>query len=308
MNHPPNVMLVGLGAIGTIHADRLQKALPDTFSVLIDEDRRMRYEKEGIHLNGNPCFFSFVTPEDDVPPADLFLVAVKQHHLLSAMELMRPFVSEDTTILSLLNGISSEDILADHFPEAQILHGFCVGTDAVRVGGRVGCTNIGRIVFGEKHQIIPSENVVAVSQLFEQADIPNVVPDDILREQWWKFLMNVGINQVSAVSGATYGDFFETPEILSRAVLASREVIAVARHEGINLTEKDIESYVAILRTLTPGGKTSMLQDIEAKRQTEVDLFSGTVMALGRRHGVPTPVNDELHRLICLMQHEYGAD
>ena len=307
MNHPPNVMLVGLGAIGAIYADRLQQALPDTFNVLVDEDRRMRYEKEGIHLNGNPCYFSFVTPEDDMPPADLFLVAVKQHHLASAMELMRPFVSEDTTILSLLNGIRSEDILADEFPDAHILHGFCVGTDAVRMGGRVSCTNVGRIVFGEKDQVIPSETVVQVSQLFEQADIPNVVPEDILREQWWKFMMNVGINQVSAVTGATYGDFFRNPETLAHAVRASREVVEIAYLEGIDLAENDIDRYIAILHTLTPDGKTSMLQDIEAKRQTEVDLFSGTVMALARRHGVPTPVNEELFRLISLKQSEYFA-
>jgi len=305
MNHPPNVMLVGLGAIGAIYADRLQKAIPDTFSVLVDEDRRKRYEKEGIHLNGNPCFFSYVTPEDDIPPADLFLVAVKQHHLALAMELMKPFVSEDTTILSLLNGISSEDILAGKFPEAHILHGFCVGTDAVRIGGRISCKSVGRIVFGEKDQVIPSETVVLVSQLFEQADIPNIVPEDILQEQWWKFMMNVGINQVSAVTGATYGDFCRNPKTLGHAVQASREVVEIARPEGIDLTENDIERYIAILHTLTPDGKTSMLQDIEAHRQTEVELFSGTVMALARRHEIPTPVNDELYRLICLKQREY---
>ncbi len=307
MNHPPNVMLVGLGAIGAVYADRLQSAIPDTFNVLVDEDRRKRYEKEGIHLNGNPCSFSYVTPEDDIPPADLFLVAVKQHHLASAMELMRPFVSEDTTILSLLNGISSEEILAEEFPEAHILHGFCVGTDAVRIGGRISCTTVGRIVFGEKDQPIPSETVVLVSQLFEQADIPNLVPEDILAEQWWKFMMNVGINQVSAVTGATYGDFFRYPEILAHAVQASREAIEVARLEGIELSEKDIERYIAILRTLTPEGKTSMLQDIEAHRQTEVELFSGTIMALARKHGVPTPVNEELYRQICQKQHAHHA-
>jgi len=302
MNHPPNVMLIGLGAIGVIYADRLHRASPDTFSVLVDEERKKRYEAEGIHLNEKPCSFSYITPEDDVSPADLFLVAVKQHHLAQAIDSMRPFVSGDTTILSLLNGISSEEVLAEAFPDAVILHGFCVGTDAVRTETHITCSNIGRIVFGEKDQSIPSETVVQVSQLFEEADIPNIVPADILQEQWWKFMMNVGINQVSAVSGATYGDFCRCPELLVQAMQASREVVALARYESISLTEKDIERYVDILHTLTPNGKTSMLQDIEAERQTEIDLFSGTVMALGRKHGIPTPVNDELYRLICLKQ------
>ncbi len=302
MNHPPNVMLVGLGAIGVIYADRLNRALPDSFSVLVDPDRKDRYEADGIHLNGSPCTFSFITPDDDIPPADLFLVAVKQHHLVRAIESMRPFVSDGTTILSLLNGISSEDILAEAFPDANVINGFCVGTDAVRIGTRTTCTNIGRIVFGEKDNPIPSETIIDLSQLFEQADIPTVVPDDIRREQWWKFMMNVGINQVSAVTGATYGDFCLRPEALELAILASREVVALAPLEGVELTEQDIERYIAILHTLTPDGKTSMLQDMEAGRQTEVDIFAGTVTALGRRHGIPTPVNDVLYRLIKLKQ------
>jgi len=302
MNHPPNLMLVGLGAIGVIYADRLNRALPESFTVLVDPDRKERYETEGIHLNGVPCSFTFITPDDDIPPADLFLVAVKQHHLARAIDSMRPFVSHDTTILSLLNGISSEAILQEAFPEANVLHGFCVGTDAVRLGTCTTCTNIGRIVFGEKDNPVPSETVVAISQIFEQADIPTVVPEDILREQWWKFMMNVGINQVSAVSGARYGDFCVRPEALELAVLASREVVALAKHEGVDMTEQDIERYVNILHTLDPEGKTSMLQDVEAGRQTEVDIFSGTVISLGKRYGVTTPVNDVLYRLIRLKQ------
>jgi len=300
MNHPPNVMLVGLGAIGVIYADRLHKSLPDSFSVIVDTARKERYIKDGVYHNDELCSFAFITPEDDVKAADLLLVAVKQHHLEDAILLMQPFVNEDTIILSLLNGITSEEVLARAFPESHVLHGFCVGTDAVRVGTRTTSTSIGKIVFGEKDQPIPSENVVAISQLFDTADIPSQVPEDILREQWWKFMMNVGINQVSAISGATYGDFCNRPEALELSIMASREVVTLASYENVSLSEDDIEKYVSIISTLSPSGKTSMLQDIEAGRQTEVSLFSGTVIALGHKHGVKTPVNDVLYRLICL--------
>lgn len=302
MNHPPNIMLVGLGAIGTPYADRLQQSFPDSFHVLVDPERLTRYETEGVQLNGDPLTFSYVTPEDDVAPADLIVVTVKQHHLLATMELMRPFVSENTAILSLLNGISSEELLGDTFPEASILYGFCVGTDAVRIGTRTTCGKLGRIVFGEKDQPIPSETVIDVSQLFETADIPAEVPEDIRREQWWKFMMNVGANQVSAITGATYGQLCGNPHIRNLMTMACREVALLAPHEGIVLSEAAIEEYFDIFATLAPEGKTSMLQDMDAGRQTEVELFSGTVRTLGRRHGVPTPVNDMLYELILYRQ------
>ena len=298
MNHPPHVMLVGLGAIGVIYADRLQRTSPDSFRVLVDAARKERYEADGIHLNDTPCSFTYVTPDDDVPPADLILVAVKQHHLAEAIEEMRPFVSEETIILSLLNGISSEEILAEAFPEAGILHGFVVGTDATRIGSRTTCGTVGRIVFGEKDQPVPSEAVVAVSQLFEEADIPCVVPEDIRREQWWKFMMNVGVNQVSAVTGATYGEFARSAPLRALMAMACREVLLIAPREGVSLDETAIEGYFDIIGNLAPEGKTSMLQDMEAGRPTEVELFSGTVIALGKRHGIPTPVNEALYLLI----------
>jgi 2-dehydropantoate 2-reductase len=308
MNLPPNVLLVGLGAIGTTYADRLQQALPDSFHVLVDESRKARYENAGVWLNGDSLRLSHITPDEDLEPADLILVAVKQHHLASAMALMRPFVGEQTAILSLLNGITSEEILAEAFPEATILHGFCVGTDAVRESTRTTFSKLGRIVFGEKDQPVPSETVLAVCRLFELADIPCEVPEDILHAQWWKFMMNVGVNQVSAITGATYGAFCTNPHIRSLMTMACLEVAALAPLEGVSLSEDAIGEYFGIFATLDADGKTSMLQDVLAGRPTEVDLFSGTVSALGKKHGIPTPVNDMLHHLIRFREKQTRPD
>ncbi len=200
---------------------------------------------------------------------------------------MRPFVGEQTAILSLLNGITSEEILAEAFPEATILHGFCVGTDAVREGTRTTFSKLGRIVFGEKDQPVPSETVLAVCRLFELADIPCEVPEDILHAQWWKFMMNVGVNQVSAITGATYGAFCTNPHIRSLMTMACLEVAALAPLEGVSLSEDAIGEYFGIFATLYADGKTSRLQAVLAGRPTEVDLFSGTVSALGKSTGSP---------------------
>lgn len=89
-------------------------------------------------------------------------------------------------------------------------------------------------------------------------------------------------------------------------ISASREVIAIAQKADINLTENDINNYLKVIATLSPEGKTSMFQDVEAGRKTEVEIFSGTVIELGRKYGVPTPVNDVLFRIIRAIEQLAG--
>jgi 2-dehydropantoate 2-reductase len=81
-----------------------------------------------------------------------------------------------------------------------------------------------------------------------------------------------------------------------------REVIALAGPSGVNLGEQDITDWYQVLKTLSPDGKTSMLQDVEAGRKTEVEIFGGTVVALGQRHDVPTPVNRTLFQIIRVLE------
>jgi 2-dehydropantoate 2-reductase len=111
-------------------------------------------------------------------------------------------------------------------------------------------------------------------------------------------MMNVGVNQVSAVLRAPYGVFRKNAEARELMFSASREVVALSCKTGVNLAEEDIQKYANIIDSLSPEGKTSMLQDIEARRKTEVEIFAGTVIELGRKYSVPTPVNAVLYKLI----------
>jgi 2-dehydropantoate 2-reductase len=86
-----------------------------------------------------------------------------------------------------------------------------------------------------------------------------------------------------------------------------REVIAIARAMKVDLSEKDIEEWYKVLEPLNPAGKTSMFQDVEAGRKTEVEMLAGTVIELGKRHGVPTPVNRRLFDELKKIEASSGA-
>lgn len=107
-----NVLIVGLGAIGSIYAVKLAEYDPDSVFVLVDDTRKARYQREGIIFNGQRHDFNYLTPAEAHPRIDLILITTKSHSLDSALDALTPFVHADTVILSLLNGVSSPPVIA----------------------------------------------------------------------------------------------------------------------------------------------------------------------------------------------------
>lgn len=296
------VIVSGLGAIGSAYAARIYDTSPELVTVVVDTERLERYQREGITINGKAYSFRMVMPNVLEEPADLILIAVKYHQLGEAIQEIRNFVGENTIILSLQNGITSETMVGEAFGMDKVLHSFVVGTDAVRVGTSTRYSSIGKIVFGDRSNRKDDPKVLAVQEFFDRVHVPYEVPNDIMREMWWKFMMNVGVNQVSAVLKAPYGVFRKVKEARELWEMAAREVLAIAERAGIHLVEADIQEHLRIAEALSPEGKTSMLQDVEAGRKTEVEIFAGTVAQMGDAYGIDTPVNDLLFKLIRAME------
>jgi 2-dehydropantoate 2-reductase len=301
-----NIYIVGLGAIGTMYASKFQEIDPEMVKIIAQPDRVERYKDAVFTINGKVANFEFVLPGTHAAAADLIIVAVKSAALQQAIADLKGFVGPHTIILSLLNGMGSEEQLAEAVGAAHILHSYAVGMDAVRKQSDLQYSNIGRIVFGDQLDGPGSAKVQAVKALFDRVEIPYLIPEDIERSLWTKFMMNVGINQVSAVLRAPYGAFQRDQYAIDLMTTAFWEVIHLSEKAGINLTESDINHTLKIIETLSPSGKTSMLQDIEAQRLTEVDIFAGKVMALGKTYGFLTPVNEALYNIIKYTEANYN--
>ena len=115
-------------------------------------------------------------------------------------------------------------------------------------------------------------------------------------------MLNVGINQISAILKAPYGVFQTLPDAQKLFSSACREVLPLAQKEGVSLSEVDISECLKVFKTLSPVSKTSMLQDVEAGRKTEVESFALAVINLGKKHGIPTPVNEMLYHMIRVLE------
>lgn len=300
MKEIKKVILCGLGAIGTIYADKLEKYDAKNLKVLVDESRYERYSKNPVIFNGRALNFEYVLPSEEDFKADLIILATKFAGLKDAIKNIKNFVKEDTVILSLLNGVTSEDIIADVYGKDKMLYSYFIGHSSVRCGNSVTHDDVNTIVFGAENNL--GENVVAVKNFFDKVGINYKIPDDIKRSMWLKFMLNVSANQPTAILRMTFGDMFENTHFMKFAENIMREVQSVAKAEGVRNTETMVDEALKHLKTMTPEGKTSMLQDVEAGRKTEVDMFAGTVIELGKKHGIPTPYNKIMKEMIGIIE------
>ncbi len=305
MSEITSVSLIGAGAIGAYYASKLFDLDRDCITLIAGEKRSDRLEKEGFTINGRHFSIPLIRPGDEKRPADLIIVAVKHHHLPDAIGDIKGSVGEKTTILSIMNGIDSEEQIGAVYGMDKVLYGVAVGIDAVRIGNSVTYSTEGILYFGEGETSSSSERVRQIKALFDRAGIVSETPQDMIRTLWWKFMINVGINQTSAILGAPYGVFQKSQVARDVVDSAMREVTAIAAAAGVHIDEDDVKQWNKILSGLAPEGKTSMLQDVEARRKTEVEMLAGTVIRLGRKYNIPTPVNETLFNLITVIEQSF---
>ena len=286
------VDIVGLGALGVMYADFFTKKLgKERVRVLADKGRIERYRAETVTFNGKACDFNYLDAAKESRPAELILFAVKYSALEQAMEEAAHLVGEKTILLSALNGIRSEADLGRKFGKEKVVHCIAQKMAAMKEGNAAFCTNPGELALGVLDGG-KEENLNVVKTFFDEIGFAYSCPADMRHAMWGKLLCNVGVNQTLALCEGTYRSVQQEGEAREMMKAAMRETILVANAEGVDLTEKDLEDWVAVIDSLNPDGEPSMRQDSKAGRKTEVVLFAGTICELGKKHCIATPVND----------------
>ncbi len=303
------VAIVGMGALGMLYGDLILSAGKDiSLTYLADSARIEKYKQTDFSVNGRPVHFPVTDPKD-ATPADLVIVAVKAPALSSALDTMAPAVGKDTLLLSVMNGITSEEILRDRFGPEHILYCVAQGMDATRLGSSLTYSTSGALHIGILDDPTLSAGPEALARLtafLDEVHMAYVVEADIRFRLWGKLMLNVGVNQTCMVYELTYGELLESKEAMDTCLGAMREVMEVANAEGIPLSEKDIDGYVELLQTMGYDCMPSMRQDGLAHRKSEVEIFAGTIRTLAGKHHLSVPVNDWLYEKIQEKERTYG--
>jgi len=303
MQEIQKVAILGAGAMGAYFASRFFDTAGFS-TVLIAKGHRLdKLKTKGLVVNEKSYAIPVIHPDEATSKMDLIIVALKHHHLEEAAQGLEKLVGDSTTIISVMNGLESEEYIGSICGMDKMLYTISVAIDAVRQGNQITYTKPGKHYFGEAINTTNlSQRVLRVQEAFDRAGIVYETPEDMIRMMWWKFMVNVGVNQASAVMRAPLGVFQKSPEAQGLMEALMKEVIALTDVIDVNLTNRDIGEWYTFLSVLSPQGKTSMLQDIEARRKTEVEIFGEKVVALGKIHGVTTPVNQTVLQIIRVLE------
>lgn len=304
------ITLIGLGAMGSFFAPRLQACYGENFRVLANGKRKQRLESEGIWINGEQCFYSIIDSENK-EPSDLIIIATKDTGLEQALEDIRNQVSENTIIMAVLNGVESEEKVAAVYGWKHVIYSLMRVSVVMKDYHANYDPQGGKVHFGDKEgqgsgeSFVPSPRIAEVVAVFERAGIPYQVEEDVLFSMWWKFMANVGENLTCALLGLPFGAFRYSEDANWIRHAAMKEVAAIANAKGIMLGEKEMESQDYVMTHVEPHNKPSTLQDIENHRKTEIEMFSGMVCRLGQEMGISTPINEMLYHSIRALEDKY---
>ncbi len=309
-----NVAIVGFGSLGAMYAACFGAAMgPERVFVVADAARTERYRAEAATFNGEPIRVTYLTYEEAaeraaVQPFDVVLYAVKYGALPEAIEQSSPLVSLDTAVISVLNGITSEEVLAERFGWDRVLLCIAQQMDSRKVGAVVtaGCVGVMALGVRDPEDAAQRANLARVTEWLAAVEQPFIVPADIQHQLWGKLICNVGVNQACAVYDCCFNGIHVPGEAREAMIAAMGEVAAVGRACGIALTDDDVAYWLDIIDHLNPAGMPSLRQDVLARRPTEVELFSGTINRLGAAHGIPTPQNERFYAAIKELESSFS--
>lgn len=303
MKEIKTVLICGIGAVGSIYANKINQYDSNNLKILVDEKRLKQYTKTPKIFNGKELILDYVLPENTNYKADLIIIATKYDGLNDAIKNIKNFVKEDTIILSLLNGVTSEELIAEAYGSKHVPLAYFIGHSAMRNGNIITHDGIGDIVFGIKDEKTNDINdIKLLKDYFDKIGISYKTPRNMYRSLWLKFMLNIATNQPSAILNMTFGQMQKNKNFQNFYIKIMEEVLQIAGAEGVQDTETMIPEAIEAFNKMMSNGKTSMLQDIEAGRKTEVEMFAGTIIKLGEKHNLPTPYNHILKDMIEIIE------
>lgn len=294
------VAVLGAGAVGAYFIWGLNEKLGENLWVIAEGERKARLEKEGILINEKRYDLHVRTPKE-AHGADLLLISTKYGALKDVLEDVAAVVDEHTIVLSLLNGVDSEEIIGARIGMEPIVYSL-MKIASERKGSSIafdGPSTMG-VYYGEATQSKPSERMLAIADLLANTEIHFHMCEDIMHDIWEKYSFNVSRNLPQAMIGCGVGAYSDSAHLAWICKKLQEEVVAVAAAKGI-----DLSSVVSEVGKSSPANKRarySTLQDLDAKRHTEVDMFSGAVVRMGKELGVPTPYNEFIYHTIKALE------
>lgn len=301
-----HILILGAGALGSLVGSRLSRTRARVSLLSTDRRHMEAIRRSGLVVEELDESLSryeipaFSDPREIPENADLVLVTVKTYATEAAVRSIRSACSGSTLFLTLQNGVGNHERISGIVGEASTLVGVTAQGATLVEPGRVRHGGNGLTVLGE-FSGGPSSRVQTLVDFFLEAGIKTEPGGNMQQLIWQKLMVNVGINAITALTGIRNGQINTIPDARSLSRAAVEEALVVAERKGFCF-EGDMVQRVYAVAEATSRNRSSMGQDIDRGRPTEIDAINGAIVSYGRELGVPVTVNETLSRLVRTLQ------
>jgi 2-dehydropantoate 2-reductase len=303
------IAVVGAGAMGSLFGAMLAEAGNEVWLYDVWVEHVKTINKDGLRIEreGQTRTLSIeaTTDPEQIGQAELVIIFVKSTHTASAAETARKLVGSDGVMMTLQNGMGNADILSEFIDPERVLAGTTshgatlLGPGSIRHAG-VGATTIGAWAETEQGR----ERARKLSDFFTKIGIQTEAVDDVRSVLWNKLLINIGINAITALTATKNGQILDLEITRDLSRNAVEEAMKIARKMNIKVRE-DAVDHVCEVAEATAVNRSSMGQDVDNKRQTEIGTINGFIVREAKRLGMQVPVNETLTALVESLQFHY---
>jgi 2-dehydropantoate 2-reductase len=303
------ICIVGCGAIGSLfaaHLARLEEI--EVWAYDVDQKHVDAINAKGLRLSGVSDFTSHPKASTDpgkIPPCDFGIIATKTLHTRPAMQATAP-IFRNGAVCSVQNGVGAEEIVAEFAP--RVIRGTTFPAGHIIEPGHVGQDTGGKTTIGPfEPQPASMEEVQKLADTLTRSGMQTIALPDARGAQWTKVIFNASTNPIGALTHLPHGVACDQEKVRKLISGLVAEGVAVAKALGITL-EMDPEKLIDHAREVAYNHKASMLQDVLARRRTEVDAINGGIVQFGRQKGIPTPLNEAIVALITGLEFSWTRE
>ncbi len=303
------IVVLGAGAMGCLYGGHLAEGgnevwLLDVWQEHVDTINEMGLSIEGASGDRVIKNIKATTKPREIGIADLVIVFVKSTITDKAIESNKVVFGESTVVLTLQNGLGNVEKISKEINEKNILAGVTAHGATLLGPGKIRHAGAGDTIIGELDGSI-SDKLKNIAEVMNSSNMKTIASENVWGLIWGKLIVNVGINALTAITSLKNGELVEHEETERLLELAVEEACNVAKTKGIVLNYKDPITHTKEVCKATAVNKSSMLQDVTAKRKTEIDMINGAIVREGKELGINTPVNETLTNLVKIIEKKY---
>jgi len=304
------IAVIGAGAMGSLFGAMLAEADNEVWLYDIWEEHVQTINRAGLSIEREgktrTVSLNATTDPDQIGQAELTIIFVKSTQTQSAAKTAQQIAGSDGSVMTLQNGMGNADVIAEVIEPGRILAGTTSHGATMLGAGRIRHAGIGATTIGVWADTEPGRRRAGqLADFFNQAGIETEAVDDVRSVVWNKLLINIGINAITALSGIKNGQILDLEITRELSRTAVEEAMTVARAREIKIMDDAVDIVFKVAEA-TAVNRSSMGQDVDNKRQTEIAAINGFIVREAKKLGIEAPVNLALTALIKTLQSHYS--